>query len=176
MSHRHACDPSTVGWCWCWCWCTLCPQPQVVLHAEEVRRPPELPRRQRRRKRARSVRRGIGRPPRRTAHLPKPLAGRPEHGCGPTRTRTAETTDPRVCGDASGTCKDREIMRKDPHSLIEGCLVSGFAMRARAAYIYIRGPWRRPTALSAAERCVVASTPAGVCPKGRGGRGGRARG
>ena len=38
-----------------------------------------------------------------------------------------------------GTCKDREIMRKDPHKLIEGCLVAGFAMRARAAYIYIRG-------------------------------------
>jgi len=38
-----------------------------------------------------------------------------------------------------GTCKDREIMRKDPHTLIEGCLVAGFAMRARAAYIYIRG-------------------------------------
>ena len=30
-------------------------------------------------------------------------------------------------------------MRKDPHKLIEGCLVAGFAMRARAAYIYIRG-------------------------------------
>eukprot|EP00939_MAST-03C_sp_MAST-3C-sp1_P003073 g3073.t1 len=38
-----------------------------------------------------------------------------------------------------GTCKDREIMRKDPHTLVEGCLVSGYAMRARAAYIYIRG-------------------------------------
>eukprot|EP01130_Rhizamoeba_saxonica_P005647 TRINITY_DN224_c0_g1_i1.p1 TRINITY_DN224_c0_g1~~TRINITY_DN224_c0_g1_i1.p1 ORF type:complete len:475 (-),score=104.97 TRINITY_DN224_c0_g1_i1:29-1453(-) len=38
-----------------------------------------------------------------------------------------------------GTCKDREIMRGDPHKLIEGCLVAGFAMRARAAYIYIRG-------------------------------------
>merc|ERR1711968_282772 len=38
-----------------------------------------------------------------------------------------------------GTCKDREIMRKDPHKLVEGCLVAGFAMRARAAYIYIRG-------------------------------------
>lgn len=38
-----------------------------------------------------------------------------------------------------GTCKDREIMRKEPHKLVEGCLVSGFAMRARAAYIYIRG-------------------------------------
>ena len=38
-----------------------------------------------------------------------------------------------------GTCKDREIMRHDPHKLIEGCLVAGSAMGARAAYIYIRG-------------------------------------
>lgn len=38
-----------------------------------------------------------------------------------------------------GTCKDREIMRKDPHKLVEGCLVAGFAMGAKAAYIYIRG-------------------------------------
>lgn len=38
-----------------------------------------------------------------------------------------------------GTCKDREIMRHDPHKLIEGCLIAGFAMRAVAAYIYIRG-------------------------------------
>jgi len=38
-----------------------------------------------------------------------------------------------------GTCKDREIMRHDPHKLIEGCLIAGYAMGARAAYIYIRG-------------------------------------
>ncbi|NXV97648.1 NDUV1 dehydrogenase, partial [Calonectris borealis] len=38
-----------------------------------------------------------------------------------------------------GTCKDREIMRHDPHKLVEGCLVAGRAMGARAAYIYIRG-------------------------------------
>jgi NADH-quinone oxidoreductase subunit F len=38
-----------------------------------------------------------------------------------------------------GTCKDREMMRHDPHKLVEGCLVAGFAMRASAAYIYIRG-------------------------------------
>lgn len=38
-----------------------------------------------------------------------------------------------------GTCKDREIMRHDPHKLIEGCLVAGKAMGAQAAYIYIRG-------------------------------------
>ncbi len=38
-----------------------------------------------------------------------------------------------------GTCKDREIMRHDPHKLVEGCLLAGYAMRADAAYIYIRG-------------------------------------
>lgn len=38
-----------------------------------------------------------------------------------------------------GTCKDREIMRHDPHKLVEGCLVAGRAMGASAAYIYIRG-------------------------------------
>jgi NADH dehydrogenase (ubiquinone) flavoprotein 1 len=38
-----------------------------------------------------------------------------------------------------GTCKDREIMRHDPHTLLEGCLIAGRAMGARAAYIYIRG-------------------------------------
>ncbi|KAI8813596.1 hypothetical protein BJ742DRAFT_788887 [Cladochytrium replicatum] len=38
-----------------------------------------------------------------------------------------------------GTCKDREIMRHDPHTLVEGCLIAGRAMNATAAYIYIRG-------------------------------------
>jgi NADH-quinone oxidoreductase subunit F len=38
-----------------------------------------------------------------------------------------------------GTCKDRDMMRHDPHKLVEGCLLAGFAMRAVAAYIYIRG-------------------------------------
>ena len=38
-----------------------------------------------------------------------------------------------------GTCKDRDIMRHDPHKLVEGCLIAGFAMGACAAYIYIRG-------------------------------------
>ena len=42
-----------------------------------------------------------------------------------------------------GSCKDREIIRHDPHKLIEGALVAGYAMRARAAYIYIRGEYIR---------------------------------
>lgn len=46
-----------------------------------------------------------------------------------------------------GTCKDREIMRKDPHKLIEGCLVAGRAMNATAAYIYIRGEFYHEAAI-----------------------------
>jgi len=42
-----------------------------------------------------------------------------------------------------GSCKDREIIRHDPHKLIEGALIAGFAMGARAAYIYIRGEYIR---------------------------------
>jgi NADH-quinone oxidoreductase subunit F len=44
-----------------------------------------------------------------------------------------------------GSCKDREIIRHDPHKLIEGALIASFAMRARAAYIYIRGEFIRET-------------------------------
>ena len=40
-----------------------------------------------------------------------------------------------------GSCKDREILRNDPHRLLEGCLVAGFAMGATACYIYIRGEY-----------------------------------
>lgn len=42
-----------------------------------------------------------------------------------------------------GSCKDREILRHDPHKLLEGALVAGYAMRARAAYIYVRGEYIR---------------------------------
>ena len=40
-----------------------------------------------------------------------------------------------------GTCKDREIMRNDPHLLIEGCLIASYAIRAHTCYIYIRGEY-----------------------------------
>ena len=50
-----------------------------------------------------------------------------------------------------GTCKDREIMRHDPHTLVEGCLIASFAMNANACYIYIRGEYiREREALQAA--------------------------
>ena len=38
-----------------------------------------------------------------------------------------------------GTCKDRDIIRNEPHKLIEGCLLSGFGIGAHTCYIYIRG-------------------------------------
>jgi NADH-quinone oxidoreductase subunit F len=44
-----------------------------------------------------------------------------------------------------GTCKDRDIMRHDPHKLIEGCLLASFAMGAHACYIYIRGEFYNET-------------------------------
>ena len=42
-----------------------------------------------------------------------------------------------------GTCKDREILRHDPHTLIEGCLIASFAINANVCYIYIRGEYIR---------------------------------
>ena len=42
-----------------------------------------------------------------------------------------------------GTCKDREIMRHDPHLLVEGCLLAGVSMGAHHAFIYVRGEFIR---------------------------------
>ncbi|MFV1849899.1 MAG: NADH-quinone oxidoreductase subunit NuoF [Thalassospira sp.] len=59
--------------------------------------------------------------------MPKEFDGRPSY-----LVVNADEGEP-------GTCKDREIMRNDPHTLVEGCLLASFAMNAHAAYIYIRG-------------------------------------
>jgi NADH-quinone oxidoreductase subunit F len=42
-----------------------------------------------------------------------------------------------------GTCKDRDIMRHDPHKLVEGCLIASYAISAHSCYIYIRGEFVR---------------------------------
>ncbi len=63
--------------------------------------------------------------------MPKQSDGRPSY-----LVVNADESEP-------GTCKDREIMRHDPHLLIEGCLIASFAMRAHACYIYIRGEYIR---------------------------------
>lgn len=45
-----------------------------------------------------------------------------------------------------GTCKDREIMRMNPHQLIEGMAIAGYVMGATVGYNYIRGEYDEPFA------------------------------
>ena len=59
--------------------------------------------------------------------MPKEVGARPHY-----LVVNADESEP-------GTCKDRDIIRHEPHKLLEGCVVAGFAMRAHAAYIYVRG-------------------------------------
>ena len=68
-----------------------------------------------------------------------------------------------------GSCKDREIIRHDPHKLIEGALIAGFAMRARAGYIYIRGEFIREAEVL--ERAVAEAYAAGLIGKNAAGSG-----
>ncbi|CAG0915826.1 unnamed protein product [Notodromas monacha] len=62
-----------------------------------------------------------------------------------------------------GTCKDREIMRGDPHKLVEGCLVAGSAMGACAAYIYIRGEFYNESCIM--QRAINEAYKAGLLGK-----------
>ncbi len=43
-----------------------------------------------------------------------------------------------------GTCKDRYILERDPHQMIEGIIISAFAINSHKAYVYIRGEYVRP--------------------------------
>jgi NADH-quinone oxidoreductase subunit F len=63
--------------------------------------------------------------------MPKVSDGRPHY-----LVVNADESEP-------GTCKDRDILRNDPHHLVEGCLIASFAMGANAAYIYVRGEFIR---------------------------------
>ncbi|MCR4283082.1 MAG: NADH-quinone oxidoreductase subunit NuoF [Bauldia sp.] len=63
--------------------------------------------------------------------MPKQSDGRPHY-----LVVNADESEP-------GTCKDREIMRHDPHTLVEGCLMASFAMGANTAFIYVRGEFIR---------------------------------
>ena len=62
-----------------------------------------------------------------------------------------------------GSCKDREIMRHDPHLLVEGCLIASYAMRAHTCYIYIRGEFIRER--EALQRAVDEAYAAGLIGK-----------
>src|SRR4028118_369796 len=68
-----------------------------------------------------------------------------------------------------GSCKDREIIRHDPHKLIEGALIASFAMRARACYIYIRGEYIREAQVL--EAAVQEAYAAGLVGKNAAGSG-----
>lgn len=46
-----------------------------------------------------------------------------------------------------GTCKDRDIMRYNPHQLIEGMIIAGYVMGASVGYNYIRGEFFEPFAI-----------------------------
>lgn len=63
--------------------------------------------------------------------MPKESDGRPSY-----LVINADESEP-------ATCKDREIMRHDPHTLIEGALIASFAMNAHVCYIYLRGEYIR---------------------------------
>src|SRR4029450_3735438 len=63
--------------------------------------------------------------------MPKQSDGRPHY-----LVVNADESEP-------GTCKDREIMRHDPHLLVEGCLLAGAAMAAPVGYIYVGGEFIR---------------------------------
>jgi len=43
-----------------------------------------------------------------------------------------------------GTAKDRDLMNKMPHILVEGCLISCWALRSKTCFIYIRGEYMEP--------------------------------
>ena len=62
-----------------------------------------------------------------------------------------------------GTCKDREILRNEPHKLIEGALLASMAMGAHAAYSYVRGEFYRET--EALQRAVDEAYEAGLIGK-----------
>ncbi len=83
--------------------------------------------------------------------MPKASDGRPAY-----LVVNADESEP-------GTCKDRDILRHDPHKLIEGCLIASFAMGAQAAYIYVRGEFIRER--EALQRAVDEAYDAGLIGK-----------
>lgn len=43
-----------------------------------------------------------------------------------------------------GTFKDRYILERDPHALLEGMIIAAYAIGSHKAYVYIRGEYFRP--------------------------------
>ncbi|MGH7185702.1 MAG: NADH-quinone oxidoreductase subunit NuoF, partial [Pseudomonadota bacterium] len=63
-----------------------------------------------------------------------------------------------------GSCKDREILRHDPHLLVEGALIASFAMRAHVCYVYVRGEYIRER--EALQRAIDEAYAANLVGKG----------
>jgi NADH-quinone oxidoreductase subunit F len=58
-----------------------------------------------------------------------------------------------------GTFKDRQLIENNPHQLLEGVIIGSYAIRASAAYIYVRGEmWEEMEKL---ERCIEQAREAG---------------
>ncbi|MEM9524270.1 MAG: NADH-quinone oxidoreductase subunit NuoF [Pseudomonadota bacterium] len=89
--------------------------------------------------------------------MPKESDGRPAY-----LVVNADESEP-------GTCKDREIMRHDPHTLIEGCLIASFAIGAHTCYIYIRGEYIRER--EALQRAIDEAYDAGLIGRNAAGSG-----
>lgn len=68
-----------------------------------------------------------------------------------------------------GTCKDRDIIRHEPHKIVEGALYASFAIRAKVCYIYIRGEYYREA--QALERAIEEAYGAGLVGKNAAGSG-----
>ncbi len=89
--------------------------------------------------------------------MPKELGERPHY-----LVINADESEP-------GTCKDREIMRNEPHKLLEGALIAGFAIGAHTSYIYIRGEFYDES--STLMRAIAEAYDAGLLGKNAAGSG-----
>ena len=83
--------------------------------------------------------------------MPKETGGRPVY-----LTINADEGEP-------GTCKDREILRNEPHKIIEGALLASTAVGASSAYVYIRGEFFREG--EALQRAIDEAYAAGLIGK-----------
>ena len=68
-----------------------------------------------------------------------------------------------------GTFKDRLLMERDPHLVLEGCMISAYAIRADVCYIYIRGEF--VYAAQVLERAIAEAYARGWAGRGVGGSG-----
>ena len=89
--------------------------------------------------------------------MPKEVGARPHY-----LVVNADESEP-------GSCKDRDILRHDPHKLVEGCLIASFAMGAHACYVYVRGEYYNEAA--AFQKAVDEAYAAGLIGKNASGSG-----